>query len=345
MIRRPETNPAAHAAAAVRRWFGAGTSRTRLRRKLFAFSVPMAAVVLLAAAKVIAVVATGDSAVAAFARHDITELHGDVESLSGFNVVEPRRLPFAVGGLRVLEGRLAEADDVYARALANTGAAHSCPVRVNLELVRETRGDLAARDGEIDAAEQQYRSALQIVEEAPADCFAGNDDPDAERRTIREEAKPRLLAKLERLHPESGSGAGSGGGSEGGAADSAPQQEQDAPPPEGQDAPPPEGQDAPPQQEQHAPTPPAPSNPPSPKPQRPNADAAPIPGGDAAPGSGAGAENGTTAFNDVDPDRLPVSQDQSSGRPAHRLDPERGKPLERLRDVLSDADSSGSSSE
>ena len=49
-------------------------------------------------------------------------------------------------------------------------------MRVNLELVRETQGDLAAPNGDTDKAKERYTSALQVVSDAPQGCFKDNGD-------------------------------------------------------------------------------------------------------------------------------------------------------------------------
>ena len=57
----------------------------------------------------------------------------------------------------------------------------------------------AGKAGEHDDARERYRSALAIVDGAPDGCFANNTDPDTERRAVRNDTVPRLLAKLDGL--------------------------------------------------------------------------------------------------------------------------------------------------
>jgi hypothetical protein len=95
----------------------------------------------------------------------------------------------------VLDGRLGDADTHFSAALARTDAAQSCPVRVNLELVRETQGDQAAAGGDRARAGERYASALDVVHAAPHGCFLGNDDTDLQRRSLRDDAANRLAAK------------------------------------------------------------------------------------------------------------------------------------------------------
>lgn len=170
-------------------------ARLRLRRRLLIYSAPLTAIALLVAAKLISVVVVGDSAAAAFASGDANAVRADAAVLGVANLVDPAKAPFAAGAAAVLDGRLEDADSKFNAALARTATADSCPVRVNLELVRETQGDRAAAAGDRARAEERYASALTIVDSAPQGCFAGNNDPDPQRRAIRQDAASRLAAK------------------------------------------------------------------------------------------------------------------------------------------------------
>jgi hypothetical protein len=174
-------------------------SRLRLRRRLLVFSAPVVIVALIAAVKMISVVVAGNSAVSHFTGGDVAALRDDVSAMSILNVIEPAKAPFAAGALAVREGRLDEADARFTEALSRTEATQSCPVRVNLELVRERQGDVDAWEGRPDQARERYTSALAIVEDAPGGCFEGNTDPDAGRRAIRDDAAARLAAKMAAL--------------------------------------------------------------------------------------------------------------------------------------------------
>jgi hypothetical protein len=159
-------------------------------------SAPVAVVALLIAAKLISVVLAGNSAGSDFDSKDVDGLQRDVSMLGVLNVVEPAKTPFAAGTLAVLEERLDQADARFSEALSMTDEAQSCPVRVNLELVRERQGDVDAWENRPEQARERYGSALAVVEAAPQRCFADNDDPDGERRAVRNDAAARLAAKM-----------------------------------------------------------------------------------------------------------------------------------------------------
>ncbi len=261
--------------------------RLRLRRRLLVLSAPVVVLLVLAAVKMMSVAVVGDSAVSDFARDDGAALRADASRLGVLNLVEPARAPFAAGAADVLDGRLTDADSHFSQALARTPDARSCDVRVNVELVRETQGDVAAAAGRAAAAGERYRSALGVVGDATANCFEGNSDPLADRRRVRQDTAARLRAKIAAL--------------------------QSVPPPQ------PAAQNAPPP----PPPPPAPGGQP---------DTAPP----ALGPTGAG-------LSDIAPDRLPSPGAEPPGQ--HRLDPTGGAPLDRLRQLLTDAASSGSDSD
>lgn len=169
---------------------------TGTRRKLLLWSAPVAAVLVLVIVKALSVVIAGDSAARNFAAGRLDALRTDVAVLGTLNIVEPARAQVAAGGLAVLEDRLDDADVAFASALGHTASESSCPVRIDLELVRETLGDRAADRFDAAAAARHYGDALQVVRQAPERCFAGNADPDDDRRAIRESAAARLADKL-----------------------------------------------------------------------------------------------------------------------------------------------------
>ena len=168
-----------------------------LRRKLLVFSAPVALLLIIAVLKLVAVGVAGQSAVSNFADRDAGAMAGDVAMLRVLNVVEPARVYYADGARAVLENRLEDADRQFSEALARTDLSQSCPVRVNLGLVRETLGDRAAGVFDSETAAARYLAAKAVVEQAPDGCFAGNNDPDPQRQAVRADALTRLDRKIE----------------------------------------------------------------------------------------------------------------------------------------------------
>lgn len=298
-------------------WWQRGPHRIRLRRHLVAYSAPIALVLLATAGKITSTMLTGDAAVSDFAHHDIDALRADVATLSTLNIIEPAQVSYIAGDLAVLEGRLEDAEKDFTNVLDRTGGADSCAARVNLELVRETQGDLAARSADISRAEERYSSALQLISSAPPRCFQDNTDPNPDRRRIRNDAAARLTDKIKALHlPPS-------------PPPPAPQTVNPQPPPTSLTS-----TSLPPR------PPPGATSTPTPPPMPPG------PGGNGpvfGPGGG-GPNGGPDVINDVSPDRIPVSGNGSA--PSHRLGTgDGGNPLDRLQNALGDADATGASSE
>lgn len=175
-------------------------ARLRLRRRLLVWSTPPAALAVVIAVKLISVVVVGNSAVEDFANRDANAVRTDAQILGVANIVEPARASFAAGAAAVLAGRLEDADRQFTIALDRTEEVDSCPVRVNLELVRETQGDRAAAAGDRARADERYTSALTVVDGASQGCFAGNSDVNLQRQAIRHDAANRLAAKKAALN-------------------------------------------------------------------------------------------------------------------------------------------------
>lgn len=172
------------------------SGRVRLRRRLLMYSAPVVLVVVLLVAKLVSAVVAGNAAVTSFSADDAAGLSNDVATLQVVNIIEPAKAHYASGALAVLQQRLGDADREFSLALDRTEYDESCPVRVNVELVRETMGDDAAAMFEAQAAVERYLSAKQAVEQAPPGCFAGNTDADPERNALRADALARLDAKI-----------------------------------------------------------------------------------------------------------------------------------------------------
>jgi len=148
-------------------------SRLRLRRRLLTVSAPVTVAALAVAVKLISVVVVGSSAQQHFAAGEIGSLRTDVAILQIVNVIEPANAAFAAGGLGVLEDQLEVADAEFSESLAHTDSAHSCAVRVNLELVREHRGDIDAWEARLDTARQRMLRRQRRSRRSAACCPAG----------------------------------------------------------------------------------------------------------------------------------------------------------------------------
>ncbi|ORW67504.1 hypothetical protein AWC23_22640, partial [Mycobacterium saskatchewanense] len=200
MLQRDPRPAARRARLRLTAWWRRGPSRLRLRRRLVVYSLPVALVLLIGIGKIVSTMLIGNAAVSDFAQHDIDALRSDVSALSGLNIIEPGKVSFIAGDLAVLEGDLDTAERQFAAALDRSAGADACAVRVNLEVVRETQGDIAAGNGDKSRAEERYNGALQVISGAPPHCFQDNADPNPDRRRIRNDAAARLADKIKALH-------------------------------------------------------------------------------------------------------------------------------------------------
>lgn len=312
MLQRDPRIAARRARQRLNLWWRRGPSRLRLRRHLIAYSVPVSLLLVAATGNIVSTMLTGDAAVTDFAHHDIDALRDDVATLRSWNVIEPGQVSFIAADLAVLEGNLDTAEKQFIAAIDRTSGDDSCPARVNLELVRETQGDLAAANADKSRAEERYNSALQTISGAPPHCFKDNTDPNPDRRRIRNDAQTRVTDKIKTLHLPPPPAPG-------------PPQTVNPQPPTSltrttlPPPPPPEATSTP----QPPPPPPAPGA------------TGPVFGPNDNP-------KGPNMLNDVSPDRIPIAGNGST--PQHRLG-DNDNPLDQLQNTLGDADSTGTSGE
>lgn len=182
--------------AFVRRFFTEGPHRKVLRRKLVALSVVPVLLLLGLALKLIVMVSTGYAAQSHYLGYDSYSLRDDVRLLKSWNIIDSYKAYFTEGDRYVLEGKLAEAETEFKQSLERVDPGKSCPVRINLEVVLETRGDLKSADRKRDEAKKFWEEALVVTREAPAGCFDTTSEPDGEVRKHLNETERRLLDKL-----------------------------------------------------------------------------------------------------------------------------------------------------
>ncbi|MBN7297894.1 hypothetical protein, partial [Mycobacteroides abscessus] len=180
----------------VQRFFSEGPSRKVLRRRLVALSVLPALLLLGFAVKLIVMVSTGYAAQSHYLAYDSYSLRDDVRILKSWNIIDSYKAYFTEGDRYVLEGRLAEAETEFKESLKRVDPPESCPVRINLEVVLETRGDLKSADHKRDDAKKFWEEALAVTREAPAGCFNTTSEPDEAVRKHLNETEQRLLDKL-----------------------------------------------------------------------------------------------------------------------------------------------------
>lgn len=301
--------------AAVGRYFSAGPRRKVLRRRLLLISVLPALLIVGIAVKLVTMVAYGQSARSDFVAYDSYGMARDVRKLKSFNMIDSYKAYFADGDRYLLEGKLVDAESEFKKSLALVDDDESCPVRINLAVVLEARGDVKNSEKHRDQAKPLWQEALTVVQQAPAGCFDTTTEPDEVQRKHRNETAKRLQDKLKDPDPQSSDGKG-GQGDGGGQGDSNQNGESS-------------GQGNP---------PPSPGNPP------PSSGNPPPSSGDQnqAPGTVDGqapAGSPTTQAPDtVGADRVAT---ESGGVATHELDPKQGDPADVLKRLLEDSGATG----
>ncbi|AMU24678.1 Uncharacterised protein [Mycobacteroides abscessus] len=308
----------------VQRFFSEGPSRKVLRRRLVALSVLPALLLLGFAMKLIVMVSTGYAAQSHYLAYDSYSLRDDVRILKSWNIVDSYKAYFTEGDRYVLEGRLAEAETEFKESLKRVDPPESCPVRINLEVVLETRGDLKSADHKREDATKFWEEALAVTREAPAGCFNTTSEPDEAVRKHLNETEQRLLDKLKdppatsaspspttspSPPPSEGGGGGDGGGGQGGGNDPNDGQGGGNDPTDGQ-----RGGDQ-------------------------NGQPNPLPGEPTQEGSSPGQP--TQAPTPVGPDRIPTS----GANGANELHPDQGDPADVLKRSLENSTASGTDTE
>ncbi|CPZ24137.1 Uncharacterised protein [Mycobacteroides abscessus] len=308
----------------VQRFFSEGPSRKVLRRRLVALSVLPALLLLGFAMKLIVMVSTGYAAQSHYLAYDSYSLRDDVRILKSWNIVDSYKAYFTEGDRYVLEGRLAEAETEFKESLKRVDPPESCPVRINLEVVLETRGDLKSADHKREDATKFWEEALAVTREAPAGCFNTTSEPDEAVRKHLNETEQRLLDKLKAPPatsaspspttspsppPSEGGGGGDGGGGQGGGNDPNDGQGGGNDPTDGQ-----RGGDQ-------------------------NGQPNPLPGEPTQEGSSPGQP--TQAPTPVGPDRIPTS----GANGANELHPDQGDPADVLKRSLENSTASGTDTE
>lgn len=325
-----------NAVAAVARYFSSGPHRKMLRRRLLVISVLPALLVLGIAAKLVTMVAYGQSARSDYAAYNSYGMAGDVRKLKSFNVIDSYKAYFAEGDRYLLEGKLAEAEAEFKKSLELVDQDDSCPVRINLEVVLEARGDVKNAEKHRDQAKPLWQEALAVVQQAPAGCFDNSTDPDEEQRRHRNETAKRLQDKLKDPEPKSSDGQGGGQGGQGGEGggqggsgqNGGPSGQGEQPPNQGGQPQSPENQ------------PPNPGNPPPSPGQQGQAGGADgqSPGQSGPDGQAPAGGPSTQAPDTVGADRVAT---ESGGVATHELRPNQGDPGDVLKRLLEDSGATG----
>lgn len=180
------------------RWLSAEDleiGRRRVRRRLLWFSAPVVLIALLIAAKLLSLPLFGGQAADAWEQQDAGGVGAAADRLGVVNVVEPYKAHVAAGDADVLRSDWESARREFTRALELVGGGvNDCPVRVNLVLSIEKRGDELTGQGRAADARALYEQAQRVVADAPQDCFTDQQQAPDSGQQLRQ-AQERLQDK------------------------------------------------------------------------------------------------------------------------------------------------------
>lgn len=147
-------------------------------RRLIA-SLPILLVMVLIAVKLISLTVLGTQAQSAFVNGDGKRVKTAGQGQSVVNVVEPWKAHFSLGDAYVLSSDFAQAKTEFLAALDSSAGVHECKVRSNLAKTNEQLGDdLSEKDP--GGAKKQYQEGLEIIAQAPKECFDPNSPSNQE---------------------------------------------------------------------------------------------------------------------------------------------------------------------
>lgn len=170
-------------------------ARLARRRRLITWSIPVVAVVLVIAVKLLVMTAASQRALEGFHANNADAVHQAADTMSVVNVIEAHKAPFARGDAWVLAGDLerARASFEEALALAPADSVDSCQVRVNLALALEKLGDAAKAAGDEATARAHWQRVVEVTAAAPPGCFQPPADGAGDKaKAAGERAKAKL---------------------------------------------------------------------------------------------------------------------------------------------------------
>jgi hypothetical protein len=186
--------------------------RRSLRRRLLLVSLPVVALVVLVAIKLLSMPLL---AAVSQATYGATSYESSVTAADGLgvaNVVERWVQHFDRGAALGQIGLLEESRSELERALAlvpTSDATSSCRVRTDLVLVVEQQGDSAVLDQQFARAVAFYTQSLALIQGAPGGCFRSPDPaatPDSKKPL--DDAQSRLQQKQKQAEQQAGGTSG-----------------------------------------------------------------------------------------------------------------------------------------
>lgn len=182
--------------------------RRRARKWIGIFAIPLVLIAALLVVKLLSMYAFAHQSIRAFVATDFEGTVAAAEWQGVANWFEPYKAPYNRGTGLAEQGKLDEARTALEESMSLVSGLESCAVRYNLATVVERQGDRATGAGDVQAGQDLYRKALEILGLVPKECGTAAADassPDHERpmKESLEELVRRIMEKLIQ-EPQSG---------------------------------------------------------------------------------------------------------------------------------------------
>lgn len=182
--------------------------RRRARKWIGIFAIPLVLIAALLVVKLLSMYVFAHQSIRAFVATDFEGTVAAAEWQGVANWFEPYKAPYNLGTGLAEQGKLDEARSALEEAIPLVSGLESCAVRYNLATVVERQGDRATGAGDVQAGQDLYRKALEILGLVPKECGTAAADassPDHERpmKESLEELVRRIMEKLIQ-EPQSG---------------------------------------------------------------------------------------------------------------------------------------------
>lgn len=186
--------------------------RRRWRRVLMLCGIPLVVAGTVVSVKFFATEISADAAITAYDHRAFRESAEQTEPLFWWNFYEKWKAPYdkgvALGMAGDFEGSLEQLGEAL-RLHPEPGSPEFCMIYTNIVYVVEKQGDAFRHDGDRSSANEVYRQALQLIEEAPEGCFVDPEPRDPNTKEQLEQSVPRIEEKIDE---DDGGGDGQEGG-------------------------------------------------------------------------------------------------------------------------------------
>lgn len=174
--------------------------RRRWRKWLMIGAIPVAVAGTVLSVKFIATEVAANATVTAYNHRAYQESADQTQPLFWWNFYEEWKAPYDKGTAMGMAGQYDEARVLLEEALAlhaDQESVEFCINYINIVYVIEKHGDELREGGDQQAANEKYREALDLIEQAPEGCMQEPEDGDPNTKAQLEESVPRIEAKIE----------------------------------------------------------------------------------------------------------------------------------------------------